>query len=272
MAPPASEQTPLIKDTGLLGKIKLALSISTIVGLLSTNVATLTSEAAHTTLFDGLKQAIGYAIADATANRLLSHSPTEVRKTDVARKTVALEAEKQALRNTAIVLEGEKQALTKERDVLDQHNQKLSAEHEDLKTKHQKLSADHQGLNERHNKLTADHDSLDQQHRKLTADHSELSTKHNQLLQTQAKRAAAAKKLSDSVAPRVVRTATRAVSSLPAKVAPLAGAALTAGMTLWDIKDMCDTLNDLNVMNVAFGHPKADVQKVCGMNIPSIGN
>lgn len=133
-------QTISKKPKGLLGTVKFAFSISAIVGLLSTNIATLTSDVAHTTVFDGLKQAIGYALGDKLANRLLNDSPTEIRKTDVARKTTGLE----------------------------QRNRKISAEHDELNTKHQKLAADHEDLNSRHNQLSADHDSLNAKHTTLT--------------------------------------------------------------------------------------------------------
>ncbi|MFZ2972559.1 MAG: hypothetical protein WA049_07950 [Ferribacterium limneticum] len=257
----ATTQSVPAQSRGILGTVKIVTTLSVIAGLLTTNVATLTNDAAHTSIFDGLKQAMSYAFTDNLANRLLNHSPNEARKSDVARRTTILETEKDILRRRSITLEQEKVALV-------QQKQKISTEHDDLKSKHQKLATEQTELSNKHSKLTNDHAELNRSHNKLTADHNDLTTKHNKIVQTQEKQAATARKVSARIAPRIMHTATRSVSSLPARVAPLAGAALTVGMTLWEINDMCETLKDMNELNSAFGHTQIDANTVCGIRIP----
>ncbi len=263
MTTPTADQTSPIKADGVLGKLKLVVTLSTIIGLLSTNIAALTSEVAHTALFDGLKQAIGFALAETIANRLLSNSPTEVRKTDVARRTAGLEAEKADLHRKINYSEVQNSSLSKEAGDLKQNYEKLEARHE-------KLSSDHQDLSDRHNRLTTEHGDLQGRHGRLVTEHNGLSSKHAKLIQVQSQRDAAAKKLSSRVAPRVINTATRAVSTLPEKVVPVVGTVVAVGMTLWDVKDMCETLRDINEMNAVFGYPSADEHRVCGIKVPHL--
>jgi hypothetical protein len=261
MDAPATTQPVPAQSRGILGTVKFVTTLSVMAGLLTTNVATLTSDVAHTSLFDALKQAMGYALTDNLANRLLNHSPNEVRKSDVARRTTILETEKDILRRHSITLEQEKVAL-------DQQKQKISADHDDLKNKHQKLATEHTDLNNKHSKLSNDHDELNRSHSKLSADHNDLTTKHTKVVQLQEKQAVTAKNVSAKIAPRIAHTATRSVSSLPARVAPFAGAAISVGMTLWEINDMCETLKDMNELNSAFGHPQINANTVCGLKIP----
>ncbi len=263
-APP----TQWVTFINLLGTARKMLVTLSILGLIATNIATLMSDAFHGLAFDALSRML-YSMLPDKASDLLRRSPTVVRKTDVARRTTVLEADKSQLARQVSHLEQDRNKLKGENETLSENSRKLKADHDDLNSKHQTLSSEHDGLKSKHQKLTTDHDDLRTRHGKLITDHDILNAKHSNLLQVQARRDAAAKKLSSRVAPRVIHTATRAASSLPAKVAPLAGAAVAVGMTLWDIKDMCDTLHDINEMNEVFGHPAADTQRVCGIKVPS---
>lgn len=249
-APPTQRVTYI----NLLGTVRNMLVTFSILGLIATNIATLMSDAFHGLAFDALSRML-YSMFTDKAPDLLRRSPTVVRKKDVERLTSVLEAEKSQLVRQASHLEQDRNKLKGENNTLFENNRKLKADHDDLKSKHQKL--------------TTDYDDQRSKHVKLLSDHGILNAQHSNLIQVQARRDAAAKKLSSRVAPRVIHTATRAASSLPVKVAPLAGAAVAVGMTLWDIKDMCDTLHDINEMNQVFGHPAADTQRVCGIRVPS---
>lgn len=251
-----------------LGAVRNMLLIFSIGGLIATNIATLMSDAIHGLAFDVLSRVLYSMLAD-KASGLLRSSPSVVRKTDVARRTTTLEAEKSQLAKQVSHLEQDRNKLKGDHDTLSETNRKLKADHDDLSNKHQALTSEHHDLQSKHQRLTSDNDDLRTKHGKLLNEHDVLNTKHSNLVQVQARKDAVAKKVSSRVAPRVIHTATRAASSLPAKVAPLAGAAVAVGMTLWDIKDMCDTLHDINEMNEIFGHPLADTQRVCGIKVPS---
>jgi hypothetical protein len=265
VAAPPKQRSPFINLLRAIRNILLALSV---VGLIATNIATLMSDAIHRLFFDALSGMLYSMLAD-KASGLVRNSPSVVRKTDVSRRTTVLEAEKSQLAKQASHLEQDRNRLKGDFDTMSESNRKLKVDHDDLNTKHQTLTSDHQELQSTHQRLTTEHDDLRTKHVKLVSDHDALNAKHSNLVQVKARRDAAAKKVSSRVVPRVVHTATRAASSLPAKVVPLTGAAVAIGMTLWDIKDMCDTLRDINEMNEVFGQPLADTQKVCGIKVPS---
>lgn len=244
-----SPQTISKKHKGLLGTVKFAFSLFAIVGLLSTNIATLTSDIAHSTVFDALKQAIGYALGDKLANRLLNDSPTEIRKTDVARKTTALQS-------SVDTLEQEKKSFQADNDGLEQRNRKISAEHDELNTKHQKLAADHEDLNSRHNKLSADHDSL--------------NAKHATLTNTSKMRQDKVRQISARSIPRLGGIATKSLATLPGRATPYIGAAVSFTFTGWELIELCNMMKDIEELNVTFGNVFNDPNNVCGLPRPSV--
>ena len=203
---------------------------------------------AHTSLFEGLKQALGYALTDNITNRLLSHSPTERRRSDVARETTKLTAQLQQLRNTA---EHDRKDFQAEKDVLDQRNRKISAEHDDLKTKHQKLATDHTELNTKHSKLTDD---------------------HQQLINTNRLRQDKVRTISGRIVPKLGGVATKSLTTLPGRVLPYFGAAASIAFTAWELTELCDLMNDLDELNISFGNAFNDPNKVCGLPRPSISD
>jgi FtsZ-binding cell division protein ZapB len=239
-----STQPVAAQSRGILGTVKFVTTLSVIAGLLTTNIATLTSEVAHTSLFDALKQAMSYAFTDNLAHRLLNHSPNEVRKSDVARRTTILETEKDILRRRSITLEQEKVAL-------DQQKQKISTEHDDLKSKHQKLATDHTDLNNKHSKLSADH--------------QQLSNK-NQFRQDRVRT------ISGRMAPRIGGIATKSLATLPGRALPYIGVAASVAFTTWEIAELCNLMNDLDELNISFGNAFNDPNKVCGLPRPSIAD
>jgi DNA repair exonuclease SbcCD ATPase subunit len=279
LAPPTSNQSLFSRAWK---RFKTWMFLSCICGLGSLNIATLTTDSIHTSSFEGLRETLGYIVTDTFADKLLNNSPTTNRKVDVAKKTTHLTAENHQLRNTVSSLENSTSKIIADQSDISNRYQKLAIEHDELKANHYKLATDHTELNTKHNRLTTDHHDQIAKYQKLATDHAELNTKHSKLsfdhndlnvkhtktIQIQEAQATTAKKVASKIAPRVMHTATRAASSLPAKVAPLAGTAVTIGMTAWDIKDMCETLKDLNELNSAFGHPAINKDTVCGIKIP----
>jgi FtsZ-binding cell division protein ZapB len=258
----AATQPVPAQSRGILGTVKFVTTLSVIAGLLTTNVASLTNDAAHTSLYDGLQQILGYTLLESFANHLLSHSPTAVRQGDAVKATAKLTAEMQQLGNT-VDLERKNHKI--EIDELDQHNRKIVAERDDWKTKHQKLTADHTDLNDKHSKLTSDHDELNKRHSKLTADHQQLSNK-NQFRQDKVRA------ISGRMAPRIGGVATKSLATLPGRALPYIGVAASVAFTTWEIAELCNLMNDLDELNISFGNAFNDPNKVCGLPRPSIAD
>lgn len=245
---------PASSSRGVWHKVKVTAFISTIFGLASLNLATLTNDSAHRAAFGGLEQMLGqlrYLGADKAADKWLGHSPSKVRENDVAQKTTQLSAHNAHLQQKV--------------DNLDGINKKTFSEKTELQGKHNKLSADHDELLTKHKKLSIDHDDLNVRHGKL-------STEHTNLTRVSAARSAAAQRATSRIAPRLATTAARAVTTLPARAAPFVGTAIVVTVTTWEIIEMCETLKDLNEMNATFGHPAIDQSSICGLQfkIPAI--
>ena len=56
---------------------------------------------------------------------------------------------------------------------------------------------------------------------------------------------AAVKRMGNRLALRSKRAAARAVASIPAKTIPILGATLIVGGVIWELKDLCDGLRDV---------------------------
>ena len=71
---------------------------------------------------------------------------------------------------------------------------------------------------------------------------------------------------------RTATAATRSAGSVVAEAIPFAGIAVIVGVTAWELKDSCATMNDLHQLNVAFNPDAArdpEVTEVCGLEVPS---
>jgi uncharacterized protein (DUF3084 family) len=145
---------PELKSPRIVSLVNKTLLTSSLLGLLSLNIGVLTSDAINTNMFDTLKQMLGYMLGEKMANQLLQRSPSIVRKTDVARRTNQLEAEKFELTRASSRLEKEKTKLLTDNEALDHQNKKIGAEHDELKARHKDLNSEHDGLKSRHQKLT----------------------------------------------------------------------------------------------------------------------
>jgi len=70
---------------------------------------------------------------------------------------------------------------------------------------------------------------------------------------------------------RILKTAGRLVAVMPAKAIPYGGAAVIAGATAWEIRDMCVTTRDINELAAALapeGAADRGEPAVCGMEVP----
>ena len=58
---------------------------------------------------------------------------------------------------------------------------------------------------------------------------------------------------------RLVKSVSRSVVTAPGKALPYAGIVIVAGLTVWEIKDLCVTIQDMNDIQKAAGTPVAEV-------------
>ena len=131
------------------------------------------------------------------------------------------------------------------------------------------LRAEKTQLTSRNHELTSSNHKLTNKHAELERSHKDISTKHTDLKATNIKQAAVAKNISQKIAERSAKTATRNIASLGGEAIPFLGTALILGVTAWDIYDLCETLKDINQINQAFGHPLENQQAICGREIPT---
>lgn len=227
--------------------LRLWITASSIFGLGSLNVATLIHDGAHQYAYSGIQNILGVADtllmrfgAEAVSHKLLAQSPTTKQEVHIKQATAGIRTE----------LDTERSA---HRTLQNSHRTEIE--------RHQALAAKHRDLDSRHQAVLKSYGDLE-------ARHANLDSKHAALTKQQSQQAAIAKRVSERITPRITNTARRSASSLPAKVAPIVGTIMAAGMTLWDIKDMCDTLRDMNELKSAHGLPATDHSSVCGMKLP----
>lgn len=70
--------------------------------------------------------------------------------------------------------------------------------------------------------------------------------------------------------PRIGGIATKSLATLPGRVLPYLGVAASVAFTAWEIKELCDLMNDLDELNISFGNAFNDPNKVCGLPRPTI--
>lgn len=74
------------------------------------------------------------------------------------------------------------------------------------------------------------------------------------------------------VSRRIATAAARSAGSVAAEAIPVAGVAVILGMTAWELKDACDTMQDLRELDLAFNPDTSldpEVSEVCGRSVPS---
>lgn len=71
---------------------------------------------------------------------------------------------------------------------------------------------------------------------------------------------------------RLVRSVARSVVTAPGKALPYTGALVVAGLTVWEIKDLCETVQDMDEIQRAAGVSKAETDTelaLCSVRLPS---
>ncbi len=102
----------------------------------------------------------------------------------------------------------------------------------------------------------------------LEKSHRALESKHVELKKLSAARSQVVKNISTRVARRAIANAGKNVASYAAEVVPVVGVAAITALTVSDLYDDCQTLKDINELNVAFEHETNDENTVCGIKFP----
>ena len=99
---------------------------------------------------------------------------------------------------------------------------------------------------------------------------STLGVRNKAFIKKERKIAALVSKVTKKIKTRTVAVATANVASMPFEVAPFIGAAAVIASTTYEIKEACNTINDMRELDVAFNleHDIED-NNVCGMEVPT---
>ena len=124
-------------------------------------------------------------------------------------------------------------------------------------------------LSDEKSMISASKRVLEVKHASLEKTNEENKGKHSELMRISGIRSSTVQNISKRLATRSVINATRNASSVFAEAIPVAGVAIVVGVTVLDLHDACETLKDLNKVNIVFGHEQEDQAKVCGMKVPS---
>lgn len=248
-------ETSRVSRPSIWGRIKFWMAISSIMGLGSLNVATLIDDGIHTAAYGGLRSGLEmlddllvHTGLNALADTATAHSPTERRKTDVARVTTALTARNHELGQR---LSGERQ-----------FHQKTKADLDVEKGEHQALKSRHHELNTKHQKLAGEYNDLDTRHTTLTQNHQQLT----KVSEYRRQKVGA---VSGRMVPRVGAIATKAVATLPGRILPYVGSATSIAFTGWELHELCQIISDMEELNGSFGNAFHDPNSVCGIPKPT---
>jgi len=104
----------------------------------------------------------------------------------------------------------------------------------------------------------------------LEKSHKTIEAKHVELKRISEIRSGIVKRISSRIGKRAVANAIKNTSSLALEAVPVVGVTAIVALTASDIYDDCQTLIDLNELNINFDHEKNDETIVCGMKVPSL--
>lgn len=121
-------------------KSKAILIVSTLLGLVSLNVLTLLNDAIHAAGYNALRAILAPALSDAALSRMLSDSPTAVRKREVKTATKAFANENARLAASNKTIEKKRIALEKANIQIRAENSKLKSITEERSLTAQKIS------------------------------------------------------------------------------------------------------------------------------------
>ncbi|MDA9095746.1 hypothetical protein N9J88_05060 [Porticoccaceae bacterium] len=84
--------------------------------------------------------------------------------------------------------------------------------------------------------------------------------------------AAAVASTTGSIKRRSVRTSVRSIGSMAIEAIPYLGVAAIVGVTAWELKELCETVKDIEALNLALNpdsEKRDDQHSVCSLKIPT---
>ena len=138
-----------------------------------------------------------------------------------------------------------------------------------LSEQNARLSASNGALSKRNANLSASNNAIEKKRIELERQNKKIAAEHANLKRVSDRQARTAKDISKRLAVRSAASASRNLSAVAGQAIPVAGTAIIVGMTIWDVRDACATMGDVNELNSAFGHEKEDQTRVCGKRVPS---
>lgn len=108
-----------------------------------------------------------------------------------------------------------------------------------------------------------------QSYRVLSKSNVELKASIAEMRQIAAKRSEVTGRISGRVARRAALNATKNVGAVAVEAVPVIGVAAMLALTASDLYDDCQTLKDMNELNITFGQSKhEDETTICGLKVP----
>lgn len=135
----------------------------------------------------------------------------------------------------------------------------------------QKMSAlerSNKALKAKHVELTNLSAARAQEYAALEKSNKAVSARHRELVNVSNSRAQVVKNISTRIGRRVVINAGKNMASYAVEIVPFVGVAAITALTISDLYDDCQTLKDLNILNISFEHETNDEDIVCGMRLP----
>jgi len=218
---------------------KRLLLISVIFGLVAFNIMTLLNEEIHTTAFKALKLVIASVINDKILSLVLAHNPTITTISSLEKSLEEIKTENAELKKSLQTIRVQRSELEKSYDEI----------------KFQYAKSEEQRI------------SLEKSSEDLKQLYNQLDQNHNKLQQKSKKRVATANRISTRIAQRAITNATKNASSFVTEIIPVLGTAVIVTLTISDVYDDCQTLQDLNQLNGDFEFEKTDETTVCGMDM-----
>ena len=104
---------------------------------------------------------------------------------------------------------------------------------------------------------------------------NQLSESTSNLVTYRGKRMAvneAVDRTANGISKRAVKSSSRSITSMAGEAIPYVGTAVIVGVTTLELKDLCDTIKDMNELRQAFNpelKPSEDDMTVCAMKVPT---
>ena len=246
--------------------LKKLMLVSVLSGLITSNILTLLNNEFHQTAFESLTKILGSVVTQETLSSILINSPTQT-YTVIKASNEKLSTDYATLKVNYVKL----LAFTEGKDYAT-----LKSEYEELKKNHSELTASNERLSTEYVALTGKYDELQKNHSELTAsneklvmDYATLIGKHDELLKNNIALEAnklsqlnTLRRVSDSIYQRLMYRIIRVAGSLT-KFIPILGDILDIGMITMEVKDDCQTFDDLNELRWHSHLGMQDKPEVC---------